>query len=111
LYYLNRIIMPGDSQSATGFSCFRGVALEIIPTPDGLITIAQAAALTNRSQEAIRSWIRRGYKAPDGSQVKVAVKRRDGWMILVDPVEIAKAARATDPRGLFRAAFPLSAAA
>jgi hypothetical protein len=84
--------------------------LEIVPTPDGLITVAQAAALTNRSVEAVRSWIRRGYKAADGSRVKVQVKRRDGWLILVDPVEIAKAAHATDPRGLFRG-FPVAAVA
>jgi hypothetical protein len=83
--------------------------LEIVPTPDGLITVAQAATLTNRSQEAIRSWIRRGYKTADGTRIKVTVKRRDGWAILVDPVDIAKAARATDPKGLYRAAFPVAA--
>jgi len=74
------------------------VALEIIPTADGLITIAQAAALTGRSQKTIWSWTSKGYVL-NGTRVKVAVKRRDGWMILVDPVDIAKASRATDPRG------------
>ena len=85
--------------------------MEIIPTPDGLITITQAAALTGRSPEAVRAWIRRGYKTPGGTRVKVTVRRRDGWLILVDPVEIARAARATDPQGRFRPAFPAPAAA
>ena len=97
-------------QAAPGLFHALGVALQIVPTPDGLITIAQAAALANRSEDTIRSWMRRGYKAADGTRVKVKAKRRDGWLILVDPVEIAKADRATDPRGLFRA-FPLPAVA
>jgi hypothetical protein len=84
--------------------------LEIVPTPDDLITVAQAAALTNRSEEAIRAWIHRGYRAADGTKAKVEVKRRDGRLILVDPREIYLAARATDPKGL-RRAFPAPLAA
>ena len=64
-----------------------------------------------RSQEAIRAWIRRGYKARDGQRVKVTVKRRAGWVILVDPVEIAKADIATDPKRRFRSGFPAAVAA
>lgn len=84
--------------------------MEIVPTADGLITVAQAAALTGRSGEAVRAWIRRGYRAPDGTRVKVSVKRRCGWLILVDPVEIARADLATDPKRRYRG-FPLPAVA
>ena len=84
--------------------------MQIVPTADGLITIKQAALLTGRSEEAVRAWIRRGYRLPTGERVKLAPKRRDRWVILLDPVDVAKADRATDPKGRFRA-FPLPAAA
>jgi predicted DNA-binding transcriptional regulator AlpA len=84
--------------------------LQIIPTPDGLITLAQAAALTGRSEKTVWAWTKTGYKAPDGTRVKVTVKRRDGWLILVDPVEIARADIATDPKRRYRG-FPLPAVA
>jgi predicted DNA-binding transcriptional regulator AlpA len=86
------------------------VTLEIVPAPDGLITLEQAAALTGRSRKTVWAWTSAGYRAPDGTRVKVKVKRRDGWLIMVDPVEIAKAAHATDPKGLYRR-FPSLAAA
>jgi predicted DNA-binding transcriptional regulator AlpA len=85
--------------------------LEITPTPDGLITVAQAARLTGRSEKTVWSWTSKGYKAPGGARVRVSVKRRDGWAILLDPVEVAKADLATDPKRRFRPAFPLPAAA
>ena len=85
--------------------------MEIVPTFDGLITIAQAAALTGRSEKTVWAWTSKGYKAQDGTRVTVKVKRRNGRELLVDPVEIAKADRATDPHGRYRSAFPLPAAA
>lgn len=94
-----------------GIRHFRGVIMEITPTRDGLITVAQAAALTNRSESAVYAWIRRGYRTPTGKKVKLRPKRRAGQVILLDPVDVAKAAHATDPRGLYRAAAPLPAAA
>jgi hypothetical protein len=86
------------------------VALPIVPTADGLITIKQAAILTGRSEKTVWSWTSKGYKAPDGTRVVIQKKRRDGREILLDVVEVAKADRATDPRGLYRA-FPLPAVA
>lgn len=85
--------------------------MQIVPTPDGLITIAQAAALTGRSEKTVWSWTKTGYKAPDGTRVKVRIARRDGWLILLDPVDVAKADHVTDPKHRFRPAFPLPAAA
>lgn len=84
--------------------------MEITPTFDGLITIAQAARLTGRSEKTIWAWTSKGYRAPDGTRVKVRKVRRAGWAILVDPVEIAKADVATDPHRRYRG-FPLPAVA
>ena len=84
--------------------------MQIIPTPDGLITVAQAALLTGRSEKTVWAWTKAGYKAPGGTRVKVPIARRDGWLILLDPVEVAKADHATDPKRRFRG-FPLPAAA
>ena len=85
--------------------------MEIVPTADDLITVAQAAALTGRSPETIRKWVQRGYKDKAGERVRLRIVRRDGWAILLDPVEVAKADLATDPHRRFRSAFPLPAAA
>lgn len=84
--------------------------MQIVPTADGLITIKQAALLTGRSEKTVWSWTSKGYKAPDGTRIRVRKKRRHGREILVDVVEIARADLATDPKGLYRR-FPSLAAA
>jgi hypothetical protein len=70
----------------------------IKPRPGGLITLAEAALLTGRSEKTCWSWTTRGYVALDGTRVVVPVKRRDGWLILVDHVDIAKAKHAIEER-------------
>jgi hypothetical protein len=95
-----------------GLSRLWGLAVQIIPTRDGLITLKQAAQLTGRSVKTCWGWTdpAQGYVAADGTRVVIEVKRRAGRTLLVDPVDVAKAAHATDPRGLYRAARPLTAA-
>jgi len=73
--------------------------MEIVPRPDGLITVAQAAALCGVKPPAVRHWINRGYDSRDGSEhLYLRVARRDGREILLDPVDVAKAKYATDVR-------------
>ena len=71
---------------------------EITPYPGDLIDVAQAAALCGVSPVTIRSWINRGYRNAAGELVKLPVARRDGRLILLDPVDVAKADQATKTR-------------
>ncbi len=85
--------------------------MEIVtPGPGGLITTAQAAALCGVKQATIRKWISRGYQLPSGEQRKLPVARKSGRVSLLDPVEVAKAERATRERAR-RGVFPYPAAA
>lgn len=84
--------------------------MEITQTADGKVTLAQAAALTRRSVKTVWSWTSTGYKDSTGTRVKLSKVRR-GREMYVDVVELAKADYATDPRGLYRTALPLAAAA
>lgn len=85
--------------------------MEITPRPDGLITVAQAALLVGVSEITIRSWTRTGWVGPDKQRRKLPVARRDGWLILLDPVEVAKADEATRKRARRYRGFPVPTAA
>jgi hypothetical protein len=60
---------------------------------DGLVTVEEATLLAGvQSVTTVRNWINRGYMLRDGSKrVKLQVARREGHLILLDPVEVAKA--------------------
>jgi hypothetical protein len=73
------------------------LAVEITPYPGDLIDTDQAATLCGVSPVTIRSWINRGYHTPAGV-VKLPVARRDGRLILLNPVDVAKADQATKTR-------------
>jgi hypothetical protein len=63
---------------------------ELAPRPDGLITVAQAARLARRSETTIRQWTRRGWiDKRTGERRKLPVARRDGWLLLLEPREVA----------------------
>lgn len=74
------------------------------PSEDGSISVAQAAVLCEVSEITVRSWIRRGYIAADGSRVRLPVKYRWKGQIALDPVEVAKAEHATALRARRRTA-------
>lgn len=88
-----------------------------ITRADGLITVRQAAALCGVKVEAVRHWITRGYwsdfardrvheqegACPSRSRCgcgwqKLPVARREGRIILLEPVEVQKAEHATAVR-------------
>jgi hypothetical protein len=85
--------------------------LEIVPRPDGLITTDQAAILCGVKPGTIRQWASRGYLTAAGERRILPVTRRDGRALLLDPVEVAKAERATRERARRFSAFPAPAAA
>lgn len=67
------------------------------PGPGGFITTEQAAALCGVEPVTVRNWVLRGYTGRDGQRYKLPAhrfKRR----IYLDPVEVAKAERATAKR-------------
>jgi phage antirepressor YoqD-like protein len=72
--------------------------MTITPRADGLITIKQAAALCGVTERTVRQWTRRGYTGLDGKRHTLEVKSRDGWLLLVDPVDVAVADNATKIR-------------
>lgn len=62
------------------------------------ITLPQAAELAAVSVPVIRNWIKRGYRGPDGTVVKVpAIKGLDGWW-LVKGIDVLRAEAATRRR-------------
>lgn len=61
---------------------------------DGLITRAMAAELCGVNPDTISQWISRGY-GPKDARRKLPVAKREGRLILLDPVEVAKADHAT----------------
>ena len=61
---------------------------------DGLIDVEQAAALCGVKPVTIRAWISRGY-GPKTARRKLLVAKREGRLILLDPIEVAKADHAT----------------
>jgi hypothetical protein len=86
---------------------------------DGLIYVDQAAELCGVETVTVRNWINRGYvvvRVVDGEKVKdrrfLPVAKRENGLILLDPVEVAKAEYATRKaarRDLIREAFPVAA--
>lgn len=78
--------------------------MTITPYPGDLLDVPQAAALCGVSEVTIRSWINRGYLATSGERVRLPVAKRihhpeTGRLImLLDPVEVAKADHATRDR-------------
>ena len=71
---------------------------EVVPGPGGWITTEQAAALCGVAPVTVRNWILRGYVGPDGKRVKLKTVGRYKRRLLLDPVEVAKAERATAKR-------------
>lgn len=78
---------------------------------DGLIDVEQAAELCGVKPVTVRAWTQRGY-GPKGARRKLPVAKREGRIILLDPVEVAKADHATKDlarRTVVRDAFPVAA--
>ncbi len=68
---------------------------------DGLISVEQAAELCGVKPVTVRAWTQRGY-GPKGARCKLPVAKRENGLILLDPIEVARADHAT--RGLARRA-------
>ena len=68
------------------------------PGPGGKITVRQAAALAGVGEGTVRAWINRGYLGPGGGKHFLPVAWRYKGRLLLDPVEVAKAERATAER-------------
>lgn len=78
---------------------------------DGLIDVEQAAELCGVKPVTVRAWTQRGY-GPKDARRKLPVAKREGRLILLDPVEVAKADHATKDlarRVVIRDAFPVAA--
>lgn len=86
---------------------------------DGLIFVDQAAELCGVEAVTVRNWINRGYvviTVTDGKKTKrrhyLPVAKRENGLILLDPVEVAKAEHATRKaarRDTIREPFPAAA--
>jgi hypothetical protein len=61
---------------------------------DGLIDVEQASELCGVRPVTIRAWTQRGY-GPKNDRRKLPVAKREGRLVLLDPVEVAKADHAT----------------
>ena len=61
---------------------------------DGLITVETAAELCGVQPVTVRNWANRGY-GPKDARRKLPVAKRENGMLLLDPVEVAKADHAT----------------
>jgi hypothetical protein len=75
----------------------------LVTRADGLIDRDQAAELCGVSPDAVTIWATRGYVVtlPDGTKERrfLPVALREGRSPYYDPVEVAKAERATRKRG------------
>jgi hypothetical protein len=86
---------------------------------DGLIYVDQAAELCGVETVTVRNWINRGYIVTiviDGEKVRerhyLPVAKRENGLILLDPVDVAKAEYATRKaarRDPIREALPVAA--
>lgn len=86
----------------------------VITRGDGLISRDAAAELCGVSPDAVTIWATRGYtEIIDGVKVRryLTVAKREGRTPLYDPVEVARAERATRKWGRRAAPRPLLAAA
>jgi len=86
-----------------------------ITRADGLIDRDQASELCGVTPDAVTIWATRGYvvRHPDGTKERrfLPVAKREGRTPFYDPVEVAKAERATRKRGRRSAPRPLLAVA
>lgn len=80
----------------------------ITPGPGGVITVSQAAALCGVHPKTVRNWIYRGWHDASGDVVRMPVAWRYRGQLMLDPVEVAKADRATRVKAR-RAARPEAA--
>lgn len=70
----------------------------IVPNEAGKITVRQAAALCGVSEITVRNWANRGWHDDAGNVVRMPVAYRYKGQLYLDPVEVAKAERATAER-------------
>lgn len=71
----------------------------VVARPDGLIPVADAALLSGVDERTVRNWIYRGYYCDVlGARCFLPVAKREGWLILLDPVQVARAEHATARR-------------
>lgn len=86
-----------------------------ITRADGLIGREQAAELCGVSPDAVTIWATRGYwvTLPGGYREhrRLPVAKREGRSPLYDPIEVAKAEKATRKRGRRPPPRPILAAA
>ena len=69
----------------------------VTPGPGGYITTDQAAELCGVKPVTVRNWINRGWRTDKGVR-KLPVAFRYRGRIMLDPVEVQKAERATAER-------------
>ncbi len=70
----------------------------IVPNESGKITVRQAALLCGVSEITVRNWYNRGWHDEAGNVVKMPIAYRYKGLVYLDPVEVAKAERATAER-------------
>ena len=70
----------------------------ITPDESGKITVRQAAQLCRVTEMTVRNWYNRGWHDEDGNVVRMPVAYRYRGLVYLDPVEVAKAERATAER-------------
>jgi hypothetical protein len=103
------IVTPEPSRFRGVFAC-QEVTVRITRW-DGLIDVEQAAELCGVKPVTIRAWTQRGY-GPKTARRKLPVAKRENGLILLDPIEVAKADHATKERArreVIREGFPVAA--
>lgn len=70
----------------------------IVPNEAGMITVRQAAELCDVTEMTVRNWYNRGWHDEDKSIVKMPIAYRHKGIVYLDPLEVAKAERATAER-------------
>lgn len=71
---------------------------EIVPNESGKITVRQAAELCKVTEMTVRNWYNRGWHDEDKNIVKMPIAYRYKGLVYLDPIEVAKAERATAER-------------
>jgi predicted transcriptional regulator of viral defense system len=85
---------PDQARCLPGLRHARGGLALRITREDGLITVEQAAELCGVKPVTVRNWASRGY-GPRDARRRLAVARRENGLMLLDPIEVAKADHAT----------------
>jgi hypothetical protein len=70
----------------------------IVPDESGRITVKQAALMCGVTEMTVRNWYNRGWHDENKNIVKMPVAHRYKGIVYLDPVEVAKAERATAER-------------